>query len=78
MSQKKTGCGSSTCHPSYSGSISRRITVQAGPGKKPEPILKITPAKKAGGKAQVVELELPASQVQSSDFKPSTAKNKLK
>jgi hypothetical protein len=36
------------CHPSYTGSISTKITVQAGPGKNLRLISKITTAKKLG------------------------------
>jgi hypothetical protein len=38
-----------------------RITVQAQPGKKQDPIFKITIAKRTGGTAQVVE-HLPSKQ----------------
>jgi hypothetical protein len=43
------------CHPSYVGSTNRRIKVQARPGIKPDPVLKITDTKRAGQAAQVVE-----------------------
>jgi hypothetical protein len=37
-----------TCHTSYTGSLYRRILVQARPGKKQDPISKITKEKRLG------------------------------
>jgi hypothetical protein len=45
---------SSTYHPSYTGSINRRIEVQASPGMR-DPISKMIKAKRAEGMAQVIE-----------------------
>jgi hypothetical protein len=39
-------------HSSYNRSINRRIEIQAGPGKKQDPISKITNIKRAGGMGQ--------------------------
>jgi hypothetical protein len=41
--------------PPTTGSLNRRVTIQAGLGKKQELISKITRAKGAGGVSQVVE-----------------------
>jgi hypothetical protein len=38
-----------TVIPGVAGNVNRRVTVQAGPGKKQEPVSKITRAKRAGG-----------------------------
>jgi hypothetical protein len=46
-----------TCHPGYTGSIDRRITVQAGPRHKFETLFKKQLKQKGlGGVAQVVEI----------------------
>jgi hypothetical protein len=52
-------CVPCACHPSYAQSLSRRIAVQAGPGKNVRSILKITIEKRAGYLAQVVEDQQP-------------------
>jgi hypothetical protein len=41
LTTKKLGVVTLTCHPSYSGSLSRRISGQAGLSKKWDPIHKI-------------------------------------
>jgi hypothetical protein len=65
------------CHPSYTGSLNRRIAVQASPDINVRPFpKKITKAKRAGGVAQVVEC-LP-SKFKALSSKPSTEKKKLK
>jgi hypothetical protein len=64
----------SAYHPSYSGSINRRIEVQAGPSKKQNPVSEITKAKRAGSVAQVVEF-LP-SKLKSLSSNPELQKNK--
>jgi hypothetical protein len=51
--------------------LRRRIKVQSQPGKKQDPIWKVTKAKKAGGVAQVLEL-LP-SKCEALSSNPSTA-----
>jgi hypothetical protein len=43
------------CHPSYTGSINRRIEVQVSLGETRDPIRKIMKAKRSGSVAQVVE-----------------------
>jgi hypothetical protein len=43
------------CYPSYVGSVNRRLTVQACPSLKQQPVSEITEMKSAGGMAQVVE-----------------------
>jgi hypothetical protein len=45
----------SACHTRYAGSITRRIIVQAGPGKKFQSLLKIIKVRRAGGMTQAVE-----------------------
>jgi hypothetical protein len=40
LKKKNLGMVTHTCHPSYVGSINRRITVQAGMGINVSPILK--------------------------------------
>jgi hypothetical protein len=47
----KLGVAVHTCHPSYSGSITRRIIIQADPDIKQHPISKI----RAGGMVQMVK-----------------------
>jgi hypothetical protein len=49
--EKKLGVVAHTCHPSDDG----KIAVQASLGKKPDPISKITRAKRAGGVVQMVD-----------------------
>jgi hypothetical protein len=44
------------CHPSYGGKC--KIGVQAGLGKKQDPVSKITTAKMAGGVTQLAEYPL--------------------
>jgi hypothetical protein len=52
------------CHPSYAGSINRRIMVQAGQSIKARPYLKNSKSKKDPGVAQVVRVRVPAWQTQ--------------
>jgi hypothetical protein len=51
----KDGCGGTCLSPSYVQGITGKISVQLAWGKTQDPILKITKAKRAEGKAQVVE-----------------------
>jgi hypothetical protein len=44
-----------TYHPSYAGGITKKITVQVGPGIKQELILKNNQSKKAWGMAQLIK-----------------------
>jgi hypothetical protein len=50
---KNLGMVACACHPSYVGSINRRVVVQASPGKKGDPISEITRGKKKGGSGDV-------------------------
>jgi hypothetical protein len=65
-----------TCHPNYLGRVTRCISIQAHPGLKARPYLKIIQSKKKRETAQVVQQLPRKSKTLSSN--PSTTKKKEK
>jgi hypothetical protein len=72
--RKKAGCGGRGIIPAVVRRLSRRLKVQSGPGKKPDPISKITRVKRAGSVTQEVACLSNKHEALSSNL--STAKKK--